>query len=377
MKVAIVQQILPHYRIPFFTALHRTLAERGVDLRLIYGQEAPGATPRTVPLEAPWAERIQNRYVRVGRKQLVWQPCLSSTRKTDLVIVGNANRSLVNYVILASRLITKRFRLAFWTHGRNFRSTEKDRLAEVFKQKMARAADWWFAYTERSAKIMRSQGVPAEKITVVNNAFDTDELAAATRMLDPSELARTRAELGIDADAPVVVFCGGLRPEKDIGFVLKACELARKRVPSLHLVVIGDGPDESKVKAAAARNPWIHAVGPVFKADRVRYFAISEAVLLPLGVGLAVLDSFVTQTPLLTTDVESHGPESSYLQHGINGLVSRPTVEAYADSVVEYLGDSALRARLRAECANAAQRYTLANMVERFAAGVMTSVQAR
>ncbi|NVB84262.1 MAG: glycosyltransferase family 4 protein [Kofleriaceae bacterium] len=375
MKVAIVQQILPHYRIPFFTSLHSTLAARGVDLQLIYGQEAPGATPRTVPLDAPWAERIQNRYFRVGRRQLVWQPCLAQTRKSDLVIVGNANRSLVNYVILASRAISRRFRLAFWTHGRNFRSTERDRLAEGFKRKLARAADWWFAYTERSAKIMRSQGVPAERITVVDNAFDTDELAAATRSLDRSELARTRAELGIDSDSPVVVFCGGLRPEKDIGFVLKACEIARKHVPSLHLVVVGDGPEENKVKAAAVRNPWIHAIGPVFKADRVRYFAISEAVLLPLGVGLAVLDSFVTQTPLLTTDVESHGPESAYLEHDVNGLVSEPSVEAYANELVRYLGDSELRKRLRAECANAARRYTLANMVERFASGIVTSAQ--
>jgi glycosyltransferase involved in cell wall biosynthesis len=375
LKVAIVQQILPHYRIPFFTSLHSKLASHGVDLRLIYGQEAPGATPRTVAMEAPWAHRIDNRYLRIGKKQVVWQPCLTLTRKSDLVIVGNANRSLVNYAILASRLITSGFRLAFWTHGRNFRSTDKDRLAEAFKQRLARAADWWFAYTERSAKIMRSQGVPSEKITVVNNAFDTDELASATRALDPSELARTRAELGIDADAPVVVFCGGLRPEKDIGFVLKACELVRKRVPSLHLVVIGDGPDEQKVRAAAARNPWIHAIGPVFKADRVRYFAISEAVLLPLGVGLAVLDSFVTQTPLITTDVESHGPESSYLEHEINGLVSAPSIEAYANTVVRYLQDSALRTRLRAECANAARRYTLSNMVERFASGILTSAQ--
>ncbi len=373
MKVAIVQQILPHYRIPFFKALHGTLAEHGVDLRLVYGQEAPGATPRTVAFDAPWAHRIENRYLRVRGKYLVWQPCYSLAKGTDLVIVGNANRSLVNYALIASRAISSGFRLAFWGHGRNFRSTERDRYFEALKAKLSRAADWWFAYTERSAQVMRSHGVPSEKITVVNNAFDTDALAAATGALDRSALARTRTELGIPADAPIVLYCGGLRPEKNLRFLLEACVEARKRVPSMHLVVIGDGPEEARVKAAAARHPWIHPIGPVFAADRVRYFAISEAVLVPIGVGLAILDAFVTRTPLITTSSETHGPESSYLEDGVNGLVSDVSVDAYARTIAAYLEDAALRERLRAECASAAQRYTLGNMVERFASGILAS----
>jgi glycosyltransferase involved in cell wall biosynthesis len=326
-------------------------------------------------MDAPWAHRIENRYLRIRNKHLVWQPCLSLARGADLLIVGNANRSLVNYLFLAARLLTRRFRLAVWGHGRNFRSTERDRYAEALKHKLSHVADWWFAYTERSAHVMRSQGIPAEKITVVDNAFDTEELATATRTLDREVLARTRAQLGISPDAPVVLFCGGLRPEKDIGFLLRACEAAHKAVPSMHLLVIGDGSEGHKVRAAAAQHPWIHAIGPVFAADRVRYFAISEAVLLPVGVGLAVLDAFVTRTPLLTTDVESHGPESSYLEHDVNGLVSEPTIEAYASTIVRYLGDAALRARLRDECASAANRYTLTNMVERFASGIVASAR--
>jgi len=238
---------------------------------------------------------------------------------------------------------------------------------------IARAADWWFAYTERSAEVMRSNGVPSAKITVVDNAFDTEELAVAARSMDQAELASTRARLGIEPDAPVLVYCGGLRPEKKIGFLLEACEKARKLVPSMHLVIIGDGPEEQKVKEAAARHSWIHAIGPVFAADRVRYFAISEAVLVPIGVGLAILDAFVTRTPLITTNTESHGPESSYLEHGVNGLVSDASVDAYARTIASYLDDAPLRARLRAECEKSARRYTLHNMVDRFASGIVAS----
>lgn len=375
MKVSIVQQILPHYRIPFFKLLHGTLAARGVEMNLVYGQEAPGATPRTVAMDAPWAFRIENRYIQVGRSRLVWQPSTSLTRGSDLVVIGLQNRSLVNLWYMAARALSSRFRIAYWGHGRNFRSTERDRHAEAVKQRIARTADWWFAYTERSAQVMRSHGVPSEKITVVDNAFDTEELANAARRLDDRAHAATRAELGIPPDAPVVLFCGGLRPEKNIGFLIDACILARKRVPAMHLVVIGDGPEEQKVKAAAVRHPWIHAIGPVFAADRVRYFAISEAMLVPVGVGLAILDAFVTRTPIITTSTETHGPESSYLEHGVNGLVSDESVVAYARVIAEYLRDRALSTRLRAECEKAAQRYTLPNMVERFASGILASTR--
>ena len=51
LKVTIIQRILPHYRIPFFEALHRELGHAGIELQLIYGQEYPGTVPRSEPLE--------------------------------------------------------------------------------------------------------------------------------------------------------------------------------------------------------------------------------------------------------------------------------------------------------------------------------------
>jgi glycosyltransferase involved in cell wall biosynthesis len=224
---------------------------------------------------------------------------------------------------------------------------------------------------------MRAEGVPPEKITVVENTIDTEEVEATARNLDRSELASARAELGIADDAPIVLYCGGLKATKRIDFLLQACEAAHELAPSMHLVVIGDGPEEHKVKAAAARHPWIHAIGPVFGPSRVRYFAISEALLMPVSVGLVVIDAFATRTPLITTNTPTHGPEAVYLEHEINGLISDASLEAYAGAIGRYLGDPSLRARLRAGCASAARRYTLGNMVERIASGIVRALELR
>ena len=107
MKVTIVQRILPHYRICFVERLHEQLALRGIELELVYGQELPGTVPRTTPLQKPWAHPIENRYLTFGSAELLWQPCLARLRGSDLVIVEQSNRLLLNYWLQIRRLISR------------------------------------------------------------------------------------------------------------------------------------------------------------------------------------------------------------------------------------------------------------------------------
>src|SRR5688572_14124200 len=74
-RVCIVQRIVPQYRVGFFRALHATLARSAIDLHLIHGQEFPGTVPRSADLNETWARRIQNRYLRIAQRELIWQPC--------------------------------------------------------------------------------------------------------------------------------------------------------------------------------------------------------------------------------------------------------------------------------------------------------------
>lgn len=96
-KVTIIQRILPHYRIPFFEALHHELVRTGIELQLIYGQEHPGAVPRSERLSHPWTTRIENRYFNTPFGQLVWQPCLNHLEDSDLIVFEQANSLLLNY----------------------------------------------------------------------------------------------------------------------------------------------------------------------------------------------------------------------------------------------------------------------------------------
>ena len=98
--VTIIQRIVPHYRVPFFTRLAERLADDGIDFRLVYGQEYPGTVPTTSPVDASWAKRIENKYLAVANGQLVWQAAWNHAKTSDLVIVEQASSQLMNYWFL-------------------------------------------------------------------------------------------------------------------------------------------------------------------------------------------------------------------------------------------------------------------------------------
>lgn len=368
MKVTIVQRILPHYRIAFAERLNEQLAMRGIEFELVYGQEFPGTVPRTVPLQTHWAREIRNRYLTFGSTELVWQPCLSDLRDSDLIIVEQSNRLLLNYWLQMRRTFSQPL-LGFWGHGRNMQSRNPQGLRERFKSALVRHVDWWFAYTEMSRDTVLRSGFPEERITAVNNAVDDEELRRgmhACSGIEPLEMARS---LGCSG-GNVALFCGGLHREKRIDFLLRAAERVRALVPDFELLIVGDGPERSRIEEASRRLPWIHCVGARMGEARAQYFRAAKLLMMPGMVGLVIVDSFIGRCPIFTTEFPFHSPEIAYLRSGYNGYMAADDVESYAQAVAQHLMQSRVLDRLTAGCDESARKYSLSSMVANFAGGV-------
>jgi len=374
-KVTIIQRIVPHYRVPFFEALHCELARAGIELQLIYGQEYPGTVPRSELLKHPWTIRIENRYFNTPLGQVVWQACMSHLQDSDLIVFEQANSLLLNYWLMISRG-RRKHRLAFWGHGRNFQACSGHFLREGLKKWFINQVDWWFTYTESSAKTVRESGFPPGRITVVQNAIDTNELESALAGVTQADLNGLRAHLGL-ANDHVALYCGGLYAGKQLDFLIAACQAIRQRISNFHIIFIGNGPEQEKVERAAQEHDWIHYVGPKFGEDRAVYFKASRALLMPGLVGLAIVDSFVAGTPIFTTDLPSHSPEISYLEHGVNGMITPFSASHYANAVAGFFESEGLQKRLREGCQRGARVYTFEHFVERFASGIVRCLSAR
>ncbi len=374
-RVLILAEILPHYRQRFFTLLREALAAAGIDLVLVYGQPHGDDVAKGHTVEVPWGHKIRNRLLRVGSRQVCWQPALRFVKEADLVVVEQASRMLVNYVLLGAQGLGLK-KMAFWGHGQSFR-TDASRVGEALKRWTSRRVHWWFAYNDRSAEVVATLGFPRSRITSVRNAIDTRALLAARAAVDEAALQRLRAALELEG-RHTCLFVGGMYAQKRLDFLIDACRRIREQVPDFEMLFIGAGPDAPRVQEAARRHAWMRYVGVRLGPDAVPYFMLSKLLLMPGLVGLAVLDALALEVPLVTTAVPFHSPEIAYLRAGHNGVMVEDAddAQAFADAVTALLLDEVARRRLMAGCRHDAPQYTVETMAERFAEGIGRALAA-
>lgn len=375
VDVVVVQYRLLHYRVRLFELMRQLLAVRGVNLVLVCGQPSPTERLRNDEGHLDWACKVTNRYWQLGGKDITWQPLSPVARRAALCVVMQENRLLGNYVLQLRRHLGGPL-MAFWGHGRNYQTRAATGPRERWKNFLLRRADWWFAYTPSVSAYVTANGFNPEQVTVLNNAIDVSGFLADLAGVADCELQATRTQLGITAGAQVAIYCGSIYAEKRIAVLLEAADLLRARLSDFHLLMVGDGPDAGLVKAAAETRPWLHVRGIRKGHDKALHYRLASVMLNPGAVGLHIVDAFVARTPLVTQTSALHGPEYDYLVNGVNGLsVDDDSALAYAGAVTNLFTRPGLLPAMQSQCAADAQRYTVEQMAQNFAEGIVACLQ--
>lgn len=91
---------------------------------------------------------------------------------------------------------------------------------------------------ETAAQLHIAAGYAAEKIIVIPNGFDTD-------CFKPDEAARSRSrsDLGVSNETPLIGLCGRFHPQKDHRNFVRAAALLSRRMPDARFVLCGEGSD--------------------------------------------------------------------------------------------------------------------------------------
>jgi L-malate glycosyltransferase len=369
-RILVVQRHLTHYRLPFFETLRATLAECGCELDLAYGDGTPEETAKQDDGELAWGSRLPTtRYFAGGR--VCWQPFGVQLAAADLVVMTAENKLIYN---LKVQLRERRARVVLWGHGGNLQG-QHDSLRERFKRRVALRADWWLAYTEFSRPLILESGFPTERITVLDNAVDTCDMLAMRARVSAASSAALRTLWGLGA-GPVGIFVGSIYAEKRIEFMLDAAARVQAQVPGFQFVIVGAGVQRGLVEAFCRSHPWARYAGVLMGQQKIEAMALSSVMLNPGLVGLGILDSFVCEVPMVTTDCGLHSPEISYLAHGRNGLMTPNRMTDYVAAVAQVLQDKNHHATLVQGCRDSAAKYTVENMARNFADGVQACLGA-
>ena len=370
-KVVIIQRRMTQYRLPLLNLMREKLDAAGVELIVVYGDPLPGEILKVDSGDLPWGVHVPCRYGCNGR--LCWQNAMPVVSNADMVVVTQENRLLFNYV---RPILRKDRKWAFWGHGRNFQATSPNSFSERFKRWLSSHVDWWFAYTVLSRATVMEAGFPDERITVLNNAIDTTELAAQIESIGQDELQQAWRDFGI-GPGPVGLSLASLHADKRLDFLFEAAQHIRGRVPDFQLVIVGDGPQRDRVRQAVDEaGGWIHWLGAQSGRNKARVLSLSTLMLNPGMVGLSILDSLVAGVPMVTTAYPYHSPEIVYLHSGQNGLVTDNDVESFVAGVVRLLEHPVELDALRAGCRMSAQEYTIEKMADHFSEGILACLSA-
>jgi glycosyltransferase involved in cell wall biosynthesis len=146
----------------------------------------------------------------------------------------------------------------------------------------------------------RALGVPDERIAIVMNGVDPT-------LFHPRDRAAARAELGLPADARVVLYVGNLKELKGVLDLAAAFETAAAADPDLHLAVVGGGDARARIDALAASLPGrVTAPGARPLADVPTWMAACDVLVLAShheGTPNVVLEALASGRRVVATRV--------------------------------------------------------------------------
>jgi glycosyltransferase involved in cell wall biosynthesis len=371
VRVVIVERQLLHYRVDFYERLRDLLHVDGVELQLLVGTGTSVERKRRDEVAVHWATPIAVRYFLWD--MLCWLPFGEYAKDADMVIVAHENKMIYNLWLI---FFNRPKRIAFWGHGANLQSSRPEGWKERFKRWTVGKVDWWFAYTDSSAKIVEQTGFASSRITVVENAVDTAKMKTECATITREDSHRLRQDLGLE-EGPIGLFVGSLYREKMLGFLLEAAHLIRERTPGFSLLIVGAGPEQAAIDEATRHFPWIRCMGPLRGRQKSEVLMLADVMLNPGLVGLGILDSFVSGRPMFTTNCGVHSPEISYLTNWKNGVMTPMNRKIYAETVSEVLQHPEMIEILRLGALASASRYTLENMAGRIRDGICACLLSR
>lgn len=374
--VAMVTRELNSYRLGFLDAARSALRRDGIELRLYVGGATTDDRAKDDAAELEWAQALPTREIRLGGRDLWWQPAVRIARDSSLIITEQASKQLLN-VPLSLLQRTGRVRHCLWGHGKNFQESIEGGSGERLKAWFTRPAHWFFSYTELSTSALIEAGFPSERITTFNNSTDVASIREIRQRIVSVGENRWLDELRLGS-GPVVGYLGSLYPPKRIEFLLEALDQLRARVPNVEVIVIGGGSEQHFVEEHAATRPWLHWVGPQYGDARIGFALGCQLLLMPGMVGLNVVDGFAMGLPTVTTAIDFHSPEIAYVDHGVNGWICPETTTPfeYAAAVGGLLHDQERLDRLQDGANATGNALGTEKMAELFAAGVRAAIDA-
>ncbi len=208
-----------------------------------------------------------------------------------------------------------------------------------------RFASQVMAVSDEIKEDLTSKGIPAAKISVIDNGIDI----AAFDSLTPSTIVKK--DLGIAEGDAVVAIVGRLSPEKGHKTFLKAAKNVLRQKENIKFLIVGDGPINDDLRDETTRlqlNGCIIFAG--VRKDMSAIYSITDVMVNASsieGLPMTVLEAMAAKVALIVTPV---GAVPKVIKHEVNGLMVNVGDEAgLAENICALVDDRVKREHLTAQ----------------------------
>lgn len=163
--------------------------------------------------------------------------------------------------------------------------------------------------------LINNYGVHRDKITVINNFYDIEDIESKANQPIENELTHI-------FDKPVIITAGRLENQKGHWHLLRAFKKVKEKVPDLKLVILGQGSLETYLKKLAVDldlEKDVHFLG--FRRNPFKYIAKSYMYVFPSlyeGFPNALSEAMICGLPVISSDCKTGPREILYPELKIN-----------------------------------------------------------
>lgn len=242
----------------------------------------------------------------------------------------------------------------------------------IGEEQVVEAADMLIANTAiEAAQLVELYDADPRRVEVVHPGVDLS-------VFRPFDQAQVRAELGLRADAAVLLFAGRIQPLKAPDVLLRAVAVMLTQQPELRsrlVVPIVGGPSGSGLEhpeslallaAELGLSDVVRFVPPVAQSELARWCAAATLVAVPSyneSFGLVAVEAQAAGTPVVAAAV---GGLTTVVDHEVSGLlVDGHDARGWAAALTRIVDSEAVRNRLAVGALAQARNFSWDRTAER------------
>lgn len=300
---------------------------------------------------------------------------LRTATQYDIVhLHGFSQKSIL--ITLLARMLGKRVIVTLHTAGQD--DPEGIRKSGQMSYWAYQKADRFIAISQLMAEAYRAAGLPEQRLRIAPNGIDVSRF----RPPSPTERSEIRAQLGVPADMPLILFVGFFSRDKRPDTLYQAwLQLQERHGMATMLLFAGatrsayyevDAELQTSMQADAAGrgvDQRLRFTGEV--QDVERYYRAADVFVMPStreAFGMALLEAMSSSLPVIATRIP--GVTDAIVADGKTGLlVPAGDAGAIADALRDVLSDRMSAAAMgSAARADVEHRFGLPASRERWAA---------